>query len=116
MGNKYTNLEFLMKATKNDEGLVKEYIHDVLELNTTSVSSLVAYFHDNNYVEMKNTAHMLKSSADIFDSVIYKEKLVALEHTCLNGDRAAIEKALKELSTIATDWEAELREELLKLS
>ncbi|MDB5271970.1 MAG: hypothetical protein JWO58_337 [Chitinophagaceae bacterium] len=115
MGTKYVDLEFLMSSAKNDLEQVKEFIQDVLELNAVSIGSLNAAFEKGNFLEMKETAHMLKSSADIFDSTIYKEKLVALEGVSKAGEREAIAKALKEINEIATAWEAQLKEELGKL-
>jgi hypothetical protein len=116
MGTKYVDLQFLMSSTKNDIEQVKEFIHDVLELNAVSIGSLNAAFEKENFLEMKGTAHMLKSSADIFDSTIYKEKLVALEGASKAGDKEVIAKALKEINEVAVAWEAQLREELEKLS
>lgn len=116
MASKYVDLQFLMSSTKNDREQVSEFIQDVLELNAHSVGSLKSAFENNNFAEMKSTAHMLKSSADIFDSVVYKQKLVNLEAKCKEGDKENIDKALKEVTAIASAWEEELREELAKLS
>lgn len=116
MANKYVDLQFLMSSAKNDIEQVTEFIQDVLELNAHSIGSLHSAFENNNFAEMKSTAHMLKSSADIFDSAVYKQNLVNLEAKCKEGDKEAIGKALKEVSTIALAWEGELREELAKLS
>jgi len=116
MGTKYVDLQFLMTSTKNDVEQVKEFIHDVLELNAVSIGSLNAAFEKGNFQEMKGTAHMLKSSADIFDSTIYKEKLIALESASKAEERDAIARALKAINEVAIAWESQLREELEKLS
>ncbi|MDF2456961.1 MAG: hypothetical protein K0R51_2954 [Cytophagaceae bacterium] len=116
MANKYIDLQFLMSSAKNDIEQVKEFIEDVLELNAVSIGSLNSAFENNNFAEMKATAHMLKSSADIFDSAVYKQNLVNLEGKCKEGDKESIGKALKDVSTIAAAWESELREELTKLA
>jgi len=116
MANKYIDLQFLMSSAKNDTEQVKEFIQDVLELNAVSIGSLNSAFENNNFADMKATAHMLKSSADIFDSVAYKQNLVTLESKCKEGDKEAINKALVEINKIAAAWELELREELAKLA
>ncbi|MDB5255844.1 MAG: hypothetical protein JWM14_539 [Chitinophagaceae bacterium] len=116
MATKYIDLQFLMNSTKNDTEQVKEFIQDVLELNAESIGSLSSAYENNNFAEMKATAHMLKSSADIFESAVYKQNLVNLEGKCKDGNKEEIGKALSELHTIATAWEQELREELEKLS
>lgn len=112
---KYVDLQFLMSSTKNDVEQVKEFVKDVLELNHVSMGSLSAYFAENNFVEMKATAHMLKSSADIFDSALYKSKLVELEAKCKEENKELIGKALEEVLHVASRWEQQLREELEKL-
>ena len=116
MANKYVDLQFLMNSAKNDTEQVRDFIQDVLELNAESMGSLNSAYENNNFMEMKGIAHMLKSSADIFDSAVYKQNLVNLEAKCKEGDKEAIGKALKEVTTIASAWEGELREELTKLS
>jgi len=87
-----------------------------LELNAESIRSLNSAYENNNFAEMKATAHMLKSSADIFDSTIYKQALVTLESKCKESNKDEIGKALNELNTVSTVWEKELREEFEKLS
>jgi len=116
MAAKYVDLQFLMSSTKNDTEQVKEFIQDVLELNAESIRSLNSAYENNNFAEMKATAHMLKSSADIFDSAIYKQALVTLESKCKESNKDEIGKALNELNTVSTVWEKELREEFEKLS
>ncbi|MBC7487362.1 MAG: hypothetical protein H7282_11480 [Cytophagaceae bacterium] len=116
MASKYVDLQFLMSSTKNDTEQVKEFIQDVLELNAESIRSLKSAYEKNNFAEMKATAHMLKSSADIFDSAVYKQNLVTLEGKCKEGNKEEIGKALGEINTTAAAWEKELREEFEKLS
>jgi hypothetical protein len=116
MAGKYIDLHFLMSSTKNDVEQVKEFIQDVLELNGDSISSLDSAFENKNFSEMKSIAHMLKSSADIFDSALYKEKLVNLEAKCKAGEEQSVAEALDELKKVAVVWETQLREELEKLS
>ena len=116
MGTKYVDLQFLMNSTKNDIEQVKEFIQDVLELNAVSIGSLNEAFEKGNFLEMKGTAHMLKSSADIFESVLYKEKLVALEQAAKAEEKETIAKALKEINEVTVVWEEHLREELKKIS
>jgi HPt (histidine-containing phosphotransfer) domain-containing protein len=117
MAYQYINLQFLMSSAKNDTEQVKEFIQDVLELNGSSIGSLNSAFENNNFAEMKATAHMLKSSADIFDSALYKQHLVNLENKCKEAvNKEAIGKALKEVTIVAAAWELELKEELSRLS
>lgn len=116
MAGKYVNLQFLMSSAKNDTEQVRDFIQDVLELNAESIGSLNSAFESNSFMEMKGIAHMLKSSADIFDSAVYKQNLVNLEAKCKEGNKEAIAEALKEVTTVASVWERELREELAKLS
>jgi HPt (histidine-containing phosphotransfer) domain-containing protein len=105
-----------MNSTKNDVEQVKEFIQDVLELNADAIRSLNSAYENNNFAEMKATAHMLKSSADIFESAEYKRNLISLEGKCKEGNKEEIEKAWTELRAIASVWEEELREELKRLS
>ena len=117
MAYKYIDLQFLMSSAKNDTEQIKEFIQDVLELNAASIGFLNSAFENNNFTEMKGIAHTLKSSADIFESAVYKQNLLDLESKCKEGrDKESIGKALKETITIASAWEEELRQELSRLS
>jgi HPt (histidine-containing phosphotransfer) domain-containing protein len=116
MATKYVDLQFLLSSMKNDTEQVIEFIQEVLELNAESIGSLNSAYENNNFAEMKATAHMLKSSADIFESGVYKQNLVNLESKCKEGDKEEIGKALTELNKIAAAWEEELRREWKKLS
>ena len=121
---RFTNPQMVYDACRDMTTLDREHFvvlhldgkNRIIARETVSIGSLNAAFEKGNFQEMKGTAHMLKSSADIFDSTLYKEKLVALESASKVGERDAIAKALKIINEVAIAWEAQLRDELEKLS
>jgi HPt (histidine-containing phosphotransfer) domain-containing protein len=88
------NRDILISLIGDDQETIKSFAIDFLGQATESLTDLVSAFNENNYNQIKESSHFLKSSAQAIGAEQLAYLLQELENTALKCNKVHCKKLI----------------------
>ncbi|TLX48044.1 Hpt domain-containing protein [Pseudoalteromonas phenolica] len=105
------NNDTIIDLIGNEPIKIKKFQHEFLIQSASSLKEIVNYFNSNDFFNIKESAHFLKTSAKAIGAERSAYFLESIEEQCLVNNKPAIKQLLIKLNTELKAIKSELRNE-----